>query len=318
MRKVKKALIPVLILAVCLTCTGCGAVQTQMAKTAARMAKVQNFHTDVEAYVGALLNIGGQKVRMEATVTGGLETETDPFLIRTDLLLKTLGVERELRFHILKDNDKWIVNPGDETVAVNEENEEQQAAEKSRTTQELKLLIKCGEYFAEPVDDLVNGAHAKRYDGMFPDEYVDEVLVLLGLKEKEESVPSEAAVIIPEGSEESGAEIQEDEATKETEEKKMDAEDTDPDAGGESVAEEAQEAPTGLPGSIWINDDNMIVQVDIDLAVFLQKLVDEGLNKVLADYGLDGLELDCQLQYVDARLTFSNFDEMETPGLSDA
>ena len=55
----------------------------------------------------------------------------------------------------------------------------------------------------------------------------------------------------------------------------------------------------------------MIVQVDIDLAVFLQNQMDEGLDKLLAEYGLDDLELDGELQYVDTRLTFSRFDEVE-------
>jgi hypothetical protein len=61
----------------------------------------------------------------------------------------------------------------------------------------------------------------------------------------------------------------------------------------------------------------MIIQVDVDLAGFLQKLMDGGLEDLLTDYDLDGLILESELKYIDARLTFSQFDEVPSLRLPD-
>ena len=54
----RKLICLLLLAAVCLTLSGCGAFQVQMAKTTTRMAKLDNFHADVEAYAETLMNIG--------------------------------------------------------------------------------------------------------------------------------------------------------------------------------------------------------------------------------------------------------------------
>ena len=61
----------------------------------------------------------------------------------------------------------------------------------------------------------------------------------------------------------------------------------------------------------------MIIQVDVDLAGFLQKLMDGGLEDLLTDYDLDGLILESELKYIDVRLTFSQFDEVSSLRLPD-
>ncbi|MBQ9664519.1 MAG: hypothetical protein IJV40_15340 [Oscillospiraceae bacterium] len=292
MKHWRKAAALLLALASCLALSGCGAFRTQMTKTARRMAKLESFHTDVEAYLGALLDVGGQKIRMEATVTGGFDTETSPLLIRTDLLLETLGVERELRYDIQKNSESWIVNPWDEEHTGSELIPEKKTNRNTLSAELLKLLARCGDYFADPVDDLVNRAHARRYDGILPDEFVGELLVLLDLERPETADPdneAEAAVIIPEG-EETG------EAEEET------------SAAGETA--EAQ-ALQGLPVSFWVDDDDRLVQVDMDFAVFLRELMDGALERLLTEYELDDLDLEGELQYVDARLTLSGFDGVE-------
>jgi hypothetical protein len=75
--------------------------------------------------------------------------------------------------------------------------------------------------------------------------------------------------------------------------------------------------PEGIPTSIWVNDDGMIIQVDVDLADFLQKLMDGGLEDLLTEYDLDGLILESELKYIDVRLTFSQFDEVQGLRLPD-
>ena len=106
--KYRRMITGLLLLAVlCLMLSGCGTFQVQMAKTTTRMAKLDNFHADVEAYAETRMNIGGQKIRMDAVVTGGFDMALDPLLIKTDLHLSTLGVERDLRLYIQKEYDTW-------------------------------------------------------------------------------------------------------------------------------------------------------------------------------------------------------------------
>ena len=294
-----------LLFVMCLSFSGCGAFQVQMAKTTTRMAKLDSFHIDAEVYVGSMMNIGEQIIRMDATVTGGLDAETEPFLIRSDLHLETLGVERDLRFFIRKEYDTWDIVPWDEDRLIDGASIQERSAKRNRTTQALKLLIKCRDYFEDPVDDTVNGVHARRFDGVFPDEYVDEALILLNLKEPEPSpdpADEAAAGAAAEAQTETDTEVRTVESTAAPAEAAGQA--------GEDAGEGEEETVSGLPGSIWINDDDMIVQVDVDLAGFLQRLMDQGLEQLLSEYDLDGLNLSGELQYVDARLTFSMFNEV--------
>ena len=286
-----------LLAVVCFTLSGCGAFQVQMAKTTTRMAKLDNFHADVEAYAEALMNIGGQKIHMAATVTGGFDAELDPLLLRTDLHLSTLGVERDVRMYIQKEYDTWTFAPWDEERLIDEATIEERSAKRSRAVQALKLLIKCGDFFLDPVDDMVNDLPARRYDGILPEEYVNEALVLLNIMEEE----PETADSGEETPEASSDHTQEESGTEEN--------------GTEESTEENQ--PEGIPASIWVDDDGMIIQVDVDLAQFLQNLLDGGLEDLQTDYDLDGLILESELKYVDVRLIFSEFDAVPALRLPD-
>ena len=98
-----------------------------------------------------------------------------------------------------------------------------------------------------------------------------------------------------------------------------DAEVSSADPAENTAEGEASEesVPEGIPTSIWVNDDGMIIQVDVDLAGYLQKLMDGGLEILLTDYDLDGLILASELKYIDVRLTFSQFDEVPALRLPD-
>ena len=301
----RRKLICLLLAAMCLTLSGCGAFQVQMAKTTTRMAKLDNFHADVEAYAETLMNIGGQKIRVNAIVTGGFDMGLDPLLLRTDLHLSTLGVERDLRLYIQKEYDTWTFAPWDEERLIDEATIEERSAKRTRAVQALKLLIKCGDFFLDPVDDTVNDIPARRYDGILPEEYVNEALVLLNIMEEEPETPAEA----------DGKNAAPSSAVPSDE---NDAEQT---TGGETETGEdpgdTESMPEGIPTSIWVNDDGMIIQVDLDLAGFLQNLLDGGLEDLLTDYDLDGLILESELKYIDVRLTFSQFDEVSSLRLPD-
>ena len=100
-----------------------------------------------------------------------------------------------------------------------------------------------------------------------------------------------------------------------------DENDAEQTPGGETETGEdpgdTESMPEGIPTSIWVNDDGMIIQVDLDLAGFLQNLMDRGLEDLQTDYDLDGLILESELEYVDVRLTFSQFDEVPALRLPD-
>ena len=181
---------------------------------------------------------------------------------------------------------------------------EEHSAKRSRAVQALKLLIKCGDFFLEPVDDMVNDTPAHRYDGILPEEYVNEALILLNIMEEEPERPTES---------EENAVSSTTDASKESDEGRNPGGESK--TGEESVAE--QSVPEGIPTSIWVNDDGMIIQVDLDLAGFLQNLMDRGLEDLQTDYDLDGLILESELEYVDVRLTFSQFDEVPALRLPD-
>lgn len=291
-----------LALALCLGLSGCSAFQMQMAKTANRMSKLKSFQTDVEAYVGTLFDVGGQKIRMEGAVTGGLDVDCDPPVVRTDLVLETLGVERAMRFDVWRENGEWRFAPWGEGPALPSAESGARASEeeKSGWTEVLNLLVRCQEYFADPVENTVNGVLTKRYDGVIPAALLDEALGLLELSPRPDApaVPEDApgdadadanaAEIIPDDS-----------------------------APADSEAAEAAEAPPtetgdalrGLPVSIWIDPEDRIVQVDADLTLFLRDVADRGIERLLTEYGAADLDLSQELQFADTRLTFSRFDE---------
>ena len=291
-----------LILALCLGLSGCSAFQMQMAKTANRMSKLKSFQTDVEAYVGTLFDVGGQKIRMEGAVTGGLDVDCDPPVVRTDLVLETLGVERAMRFDVWRENGEWRFAPWGEGPALPSAESGARASEeeKSSWTEVLNLLGRCQEYFAGPVENTVNGVLTKRYDGVIPAALLDEALGLLELSPRPDApaVPEDAP-----GDADADANAAE-----------IIPDDTAP---ADSEAAEAAEAPPaetgdalrGLPVSIWIDPEDRIVQVDADLTLFLRDVADRGMERLLTEYGAADLDLSQELQFADTRLTFSRFVE---------
>ena len=283
-----------LMLCVCLILAGCGAFQSQMAKTTTKMSRLQSMHAEVLASDKERVNVGNQIIRVNTIISGGIDFEMDPFTVKTDLKLRTLGVERDVKLILQMDYDTLHIYPYDSDKELEELSLTLHSAKRSKIVQALKLLIKCGDYFADPVEDTVNGIPAKRYDGVFPDEYVDEALVLLDLKE----APEAEATVKP--------------AAERAAEKAMEAELRENEAY-RAILEAAEQEKTeqGLPGSLWVDENDMILQVDVDLAVFMQGLEDELLSNLLETYDLDGLVLDTEIESLVTRITFSQFDEVE-------
>ena len=76
---------------------------------------------------------------------------------------------------------------------------------------------------------------------------------------------------------------------------------------GES--ETSEESENGrFPLSIWVNDDDYIVRVRTDLAVFLRDLVGEQMETMLEQYGLGGMDISMELKSVDTDIVLSQFN----------
>ena len=290
-----------LMLCMCLPMAGCGAFQTQMAKTTTKMSKLESMHAEVLISDKERLTIGNQKIRLNTIISGGVDIETDPFTARTDLKLKALGVERDIKLILQHNYDTlniYIQEPDSELERLGLT---MHSAKRLKVVQALKLLIKCGDYFADPVDDTVGGVPARRYDGVFPDEYVNEALVLLELRDAPEAAE---ATIKPAA--ERAAEKALEEELKENEAYRAILE-----------AAEAAKAAEGLPASLWLDERDMILQVDVDLTRFMQGMEDGLLEDILSTYDLDGLVLDSEVESIVARITFSQFDEVEKIAIPD-
>ena len=252
----RKLLILLLVVSMTLALSGCGSFQTQMLRTAYKMSKLKSFHADVNVDMEIALDLSGQEVSADALVTGGVDVQTDPLIIQTDLKLSVLGVEKDLIYTIVQKGDTLVVHPGgsdsgEETIVIQSEEVKPQSI-----LQLTKLAARWSEYFTEPMDDAVNGEPARRYDGVLPQALAEELMGWLN---------------------------------------------------GES--ETSEESENGrFPLSIWVNDDDYIVRVRTDLAVFLRDLVGEQMETMLEQYGLGGMDISMELKSVDTDIVLSQFN----------
>ncbi len=267
---------------------GCSQFQNQMAKTTSKMAKLDNFRVETEILLETTTTIGGQKLTGSASVTGDMDVQTDPLLVRTDMQLEALGSRFPLQFYISKDYATIEFYDYSQDRPIESSTITLVTARKPKITQALKLLIRCGDYFDDPVSDEVNGRTVKRYDGLLPDEYVEAALILLNLKEAD-------------GNENEDAE------ERLTAEEKLTAL-REREEAGEAEAEDV----AGLPAAIWVDEENMIVQVSVDISSFAQEIMDNLLALADEEYDLDGLVLDMEIRKMEATLTLSDFNSLET------
>ncbi len=287
-KRIKQLILWLLAAMCCTALCGCSQFQNQMAKTTSKMAKLENFHVETEIRMDTLMTVGRQKLHGNAVVSGGMNVQTDPLLVKTDMLLDALGSEFPLQFYISKDYATIELYDYSADRPIESGTVSLVTAKKPKTTQALKLLIRCGDFFEDPVKDEVNGETVRRYDGLLPDEYIEDALVLLNLKEADEA--------------EAG-----------TEEVRMTAEEKLEELRRKAAAGEPEEEPSvsGLPAAIWVNEENMIVQVRVDISSFIQGIMDDLLALVDDNYDLDGLILGIEIQTMEATLTLSDFDSLE-------
>lgn len=320
MRYIKRFLPLLLVIAFCIPLCGCGAFQTQMAKTTTKMANLDSFHADVDIELDTLTTIGGQELHLASTVTGGFDFESDPLLVQTDLLLDAFGQQNRVQCFIQKEYDTVRIIPWSDDRLFRELSLTMNAAKRIKVLQALKLLIKCADTFSDPVEDTLDGIIVKRYDGLFPQEYVDEALILLDLKEAEPESDAEVTASpvppspIPASPAAASSEVTAS-VSEVSEENPSNPASSEEDSSDLELSEEGspapEEGPVGIPGSIWVGKDDMIVQVQIDVADFAQTVTDDFLDQFLDEYDLDGLELSVLLKSMSAKIHFSQFNEVE-------
>ena len=256
MKTCRKLLILFLIFSLALTLSGCGSFQTQMMKTVYKMSRLESFHANVNVDMEIALDLSGQEITTDALITGGIDIETDPLVMQTDLKLSVLGVEKDLVYTIVQEGDTLTVYPGGSDAGKEKMVFQSEKAKPQSIIQIMKLAARWSEYFTEPMDDTVNGEAAKRYDGVLPQALAEELMAWIN---------------------------------------------------GEGTSSETS-GNGRFPLSIWVNDDDLIVRVRTDLAVFLKGLVEEQMENMLDQYGLGGLDVGMELKSVDTDIVLSQFN----------
>ena len=147
------------------------------------MSKLQSFHTDVDMTMNLMLDVGGQEIATDVKVTGGVDTETNPLLIKADLIINILGVDQELSFYIRMEGNVLKAYPynggklSEPIVLNNNSNSGNQLS----VTDLIKLALRLSSYFEDKGTEYIDGTAAKRYDGQIPDEDIDEIMNYLNL-----------------------------------------------------------------------------------------------------------------------------------------
>ena len=181
-KRIRTWLALLLLAALCLCLSGCGSFQLQMAKTAQKMADLHSVHVDVVSEPKMLLNVGGQDIALDTVVTGGVDVNRSPLIMRTDLTMEVLGMEIPLRFYLQRTDEGWKGIPW----GMDDEVEpfffgEATVGEVPNRMKLMAGFVKLAEYFEGPEADTVNGEDASRYEGTIPADELNQGLEMLNL-----------------------------------------------------------------------------------------------------------------------------------------
>ena len=256
MKKGTHKLITLLLLAaICVSLSGCGSFQVQMAKTAQKMADLKSFHVEVTSEPKLLVNVGGQDLTLDTVVTGGIDVNTSPPLMCTDLTMEVYGIDIPLRYYIQKTDEGW------KAVSWGKDSEPEVFTfgkpSEGEMPSKLKIMagfVKLADYFIGPEADTVNGEDASRYEGSIPADDLNTALSVFNMD-------------LPQLTEDQ-------------------------------------------PFILWINGDDMLVRLDMNLAPFIGNVVDAAVLRVLEKYGLAGMDITMEIREMQTQFVFSRFDEV--------
>lgn len=257
MKKIKKTLAILLVLAMALSLAACGSFETKMARAARKMEKLQSYRMDMNLDMGFTMSLLGQSMALDMGMQGQADVLTDPMKMKMDMTLSVLDEEVQMLNYTEKDGEHFVtyVSPdGGDTWA----KKSVDAGEMSEFSvlDNFGLLFKLAGTFEKGDTVTVRGSEATAYSGLVQGE---DIKALIGSTGVLDSLQEQLEV---------------------------DLED----------AAQALDDLGSVPVSIAIdNKSGMITRYTMDLTEVMQKLMplvmDQAMASMAQEAGLEGLDL---------------------------
>ena len=257
MKKIKKTLAILLVLAMALSLAACGSFETKMARAARKMEKLQSYRMDMNLDMGFTMSLLGQSMDLDMGMQGQADVLTDPMKMKMDMTLSVLDEEVQMLNYTEKDGEHFVtyVSPdGGDTWA----KKSVDAGEMSEFSvlDNFGLLFKLAGTFEKGDAVIVRGSEATVYSGLVQGE---DIKALIGSTGVLDSLQEQLEV---------------------------DLED----------AAQALDDLGSVPVTIAIdNKSGMITRYTMDLTEVMQKLMplvmDQAMASVSQEAGLEGMDL---------------------------
>lgn len=271
MKKIKKAAALLLSAALMLSLTACGSFEAKMAKAAARMAKLENYHLDMDMQLGMTISVLGQGLEMNMGMTGDIDVQTEPQRIKMDMSVSMLGLSQDVLCYMEKTGEEYTVYASADggLLWTKETLDADEAPGQMSMADSVKLLAGCAGSFKEAGTETVLGSAAVRYDGEITGADLRLALEMTGADE-------------------------------------MLSQSLDMEIDGDDISQ-----LDSIPTSIWIdNKSGMIVRYDMDMTQTMQGLIAEILEERLSLPGADGVEMQIEISQAVVSVVLSQFNQV--------
>lgn len=277
MKKLKKLLALLMALSMLLCLSACGSFERKMAKSAAKMSQLNSMHIDADFVLDTELGIMGQSMNVDTTVKAGIDLNAEPFAMKMDLNVTTVGVEENVQIYVVNEGGQRVIyvsEDGGKTWNREDADDIELGVRDININGSLALLTEWAESFEKAGEETINGSMATKYSGQIEAESLLQLMISAGA---DEMLESSLGI------------------------------DFDDDRAAAGLGD--------VPVSIWLdNKSGMIVRMDMELTELMQSLVSgiitEVLEDSLEDSGLNDLPLDIKVSAATESLEFTEFDEV--------
>lgn len=276
MKNLKKAIALLLALAMVMCLAACGSFEKKMAKSAAKMSRLDSIHMDVELALDMGLSIMGETMDMDASVKAGIDMNTEPLAMLIDMNVGAMGFSERAQVYMADEGGQLVAYGSDDGGETWErrEVEAELTVNGLNTKDSLVLLSKWAESFEEAGQEQINGSTATKYTGELTAEDVKEAMELSGVEEAMES----------------GL--------------KTDFED---------MLDSAEMMPVSIWID---NKSSMVVRMEVDMTAAMQGVLTEAMEQVgggvLDGSGLEDIPMEMDIRTALVSIEYSQFDKVGT------
>ena len=257
MKKIKKTLAILLVLAMALSLAACGSFETKMARAARKMEKLQSYRMDMNLDMGFTMSLLGQSMDLDMGMQGQADVLTDPMKMKMDMSLSVLDEEVQMLNYTEKDGEHFVtyVSPdGGDTWA--KKSVDAGEVPEFSVLDNFGLLFKLAGTFEKGDTVTVRGSEATVYSGTVQGEDIKALVSSTGVLD---SLQEQLEVNLED-------------------------------------AAQALDDLGSVPVSIAIdNKSGMITRYTMDLTEVMQKLMplvmDQAMASMAQEAGLEGLDL---------------------------